>query len=209
MSDDEIYNSPIIYDSKTKTVSVDTEKISGWPIDDKAGFTREVYFLNHLAQAMFSQKSQDVPTQGGKSNKDAHIQIEKICVQAAKDLKVGVKDKEAIVGSLNGALALSLGQPPWDSAMTKMQQVVNILGVRCDVNLSRNFWADAAADAEILVMFNAQDWRNHYRRARCLRTIEKYAEAKQEYIVAREQVLLDKDVKKMLQKAIDEIDELI
>lgn len=212
MSDDELYNAPIIYDAATKTVKVDKARIASWSVDDQAGYIREVEFLNNLSTALLGAKAYQVPPPSDNVNKETSQQIEKILVQAARDLKGGNSSsskKDAIVASLDNALELALHRAPWESAMLRVQQVTAILAQRCEVNLSRSFWADAAADAEILVMFNSQDWRNHYRRARCLKTIEKYAEAKQGFLVARELAMQDEGTRAMLQKAVDEVDKLM
>lgn len=207
-------DSPIYYDPKTKSVKVEEGAINGWSEDEQKLFNRELTHWNQLTKSFLSY-SGDVPPPPGPPSKDTTAQIEKILTTVAKELKQQNRsggnnsNREMIVKQLTVALNIALSRPGWESGAVRLQQVLEILGARCEVNILRGAWAEAYPDSETLVIFNPNDWKNYYRRGRCFKAIEKYTEAKQNFLVARELSKIDPMGHAMVEKTLDELEKII
>lgn len=198
--------SPIIYNPATKLVSVDEDRIKNWSATQQNEFRREVNQLNSLAKSLQALPIAEVPPPADRTSTDLTNRIEKLKATCLKELKAG-KLKEA-VKSITEALNLAMSRNAWESSQLQVQQVLSLLSIRCDINIQRKAMADAMGDASVLLIMVPQDWRNHMRKGKCLKVIEKYREAKECFLAAKEIAKGDDTAGNMLTKLIDEVDSL-
>ena len=171
------------FDPVTKNLSVNLESVADWPEQDKTDYSHEVETLNLLAKQLVGTNS-DVPPPSNQLNGNLTKQVEKMRDTGIKEMKLG-KHTEAIK-LLSMALEMALKRSLWESVQYQITQIVTILDARCDVYIKLNKWADAYADAHILTTIQPTEWNNFYRKARCLRRIARYSEAKSNLATAQE-----------------------
>lgn len=209
---------PITYDSAKKAAVINKDYISEWSSQEQKDFRSEVESWNYLSTALAGNKGA-FPPNASTIDPEINSQIDKIMQGVAKELRLAQMkannipfsnvSKESLIKQMNQALELILSKPPWEPAQVKLQQTVGVLGLRCDAYIARGQWADAYADAEVLVMFSPQDWKSYFRKGRCLKMIEKYDEAKQNFVTAKNLAKLDSSNLPMIEKTITELERLM
>lgn len=187
------------FDPVTKNLTVTPNSLDSWDEQDRKDYTHEVESLNLLAKQLVATNA-DVPPPGNQINGNLTKQVDKLRETATRESKQG-KDLEALK-LLTMALDMSLRRAVWESVQYQITQVVVILNDRCDLYIKLNKWAEAYADAHILTTVQPVEWSNFYRKARCLRRIEQYSEAKALLATALE---LGKNNAKAQAKINDEI----
>lgn len=163
------------FDPATKVISVDQDSVAYWSEQDVKDYSHEVNTLNALAKQLVATNA-DVPPPPNQITENLSKQVTKLRDTALKEAKQG-KDAEAIK-LLTMALDMALRRPVWEAVQYQTTQIVVLLSDRCNVFIKLNKWADAYADAHILTTLQPAEWSNYFRKARCLRRIEKYGEAK-------------------------------
>lgn len=209
---------PVSYDPKTNTILINESYTEGWSNNKKDEFNLEIENWNHLNTALSGYKGQFPPT-AESLDPELNKKIDKIMMSVTKELGIqrmqangtpfSTNKNESLVTQMNQALALVMAKPPWEPAAIKLQQTIAILGYRCDVLIARGQWADAYADAECLVTFNPQDWKSHFRKGRCLKTVEKYIEAKQCFLTAKALAKIDPGSLPLIEIAIKDVERRI
>ena len=165
----------LVFDPVTKNFSVNEAAIADWSKNDQEDYAFEVESLQVLSKQLVASTT-DVPPPSNQINSNLSKQVEKMRETGLRESKAG-KDLEA-ARLLSMALEMALKRPLWEASQYQMSQVAAILDSRCDVYIKLNKWAEAFADVQLLATLQPNEWSNFYRKARCLRRIEKYAEAR-------------------------------
>ncbi|KAF5093504.1 hypothetical protein D0Z03_002385 [Geotrichum reessii] len=165
----------LVFDPVTKNFSVNEAAIADWSKKDQDEYAFEVETLQLLSKQLVGSTT-DVPPPSNQINTNLSKQVEKMRETGLRESKAD-KNPEAI-RLLSMALEMALKRSLWESSQFQMTQVAMILDSRCDVYIKLNKWAEAFADVQLLATLQPNEWSNFYRKARCLRRIERYAEAR-------------------------------
>lgn len=202
---------PVFYDPKSHSIVANETFIQNWKNSEKKDLKQEVENWNHLNTAL-SKFNGDFPPNHESIDPKIDEEIEKRMEQLGKDLRIsemkanGIPfstiDNKSLITEMNELLDLVMSKPPWEPSHIKIKQLSAILGYRCDLFVVRGQWAEAYGDAECLVIFNPIDWKSHFRKARCLKMVEKYEETKQCLAMAKSMAMLDPKSIPLIQRTI-------
>lgn len=197
--------STLTFDPVTKNFTVTPGSTDAWDDNESAEYAREVDQLNLLAKQLVATTA-DVPPPGNQISGNLTKQVDKLRETAARESKQG-KHAEALK-LLTMALDMALRRALWESVQYQISQIVIILSDRCDAFIKLNKWADAYGDAHILTTIQPNEWSNFYRKARCLRRIEQYGEARANLNTALEFAKNDRKAAQKVNEEIKALDDL-
>lgn len=163
------------YNEVTKKVCFPPEALSSLSEQDQAHATSTAELVNRLMNDLVNHNG-ELPPPPGVLTKNISVGASKIANNGVKAL-LQQKPQEA-VKLLSTALEMVLRRPLWEPTVQVLEEVASCLMPRCDAYVSLKQWADAYADASLLMLMKPQDPMNHYRKGMILISAGRRSEAR-------------------------------
>uniref|UniRef100_A0A060T5R7 ARAD1B06072p n=1 Tax=Blastobotrys adeninivorans TaxID=409370 RepID=A0A060T5R7_BLAAD len=186
---------PIIVDPSSKRVSVDDSFYEGLPEEEAKDLSLKLEQLNTLHRALVGVNG-DVPPPSDQISGPLTTQVNKLRESGIQSLRQN-KNAEA-VKHLSLAIEMSLRRNPWEATKFLIDELAKSMGPRADAYIAQNMWPEAYNDAAMLTLLAPLDAKNHYRKGRCLQSVQKYSEAKASYAAGLSLSPMDSELKQAL-----------
>lgn len=182
------------------TVSLDPASTEGLSKRELADAQATVDLVNRLASDLGSIKG-DFPKPGQQTAKISS-QVQSQIKSGIDALTRGKSNPDEAITLFSKALETALRRPLWENMQLSLSDVCLCLGPRCDAYIASGRWADAYADACMLMVLNAGDPKAYYRKGLCLLNAHKKAEAR----ILLEQAVSLAPQEKLFKQALDQLD---
>lgn len=158
----------------SKEVWIEDEYLETLNPEKQTELLDSVQRLNELHRQVINLNG-GVPPPPDQVSKNVSEQIAKL--KATADSNVKTAKYEDALKHYNLAVDMALRRPPWERVMLLMQELVILLGPRADTFMMLNRYPEAYTDVLMLCLLQPDEPLNHYRKGRCLKQINKLAEA--------------------------------
>lgn len=133
--------------------------------------------------ALVNRLLEDLTNHNGEYPPPPTVITKNISIGASKIANNGVKallqqKPHEAVKLLSTALEMVLRRPLWEQTIVVLEEIASCLMPRCDAYVSLKQWADAYADASLLMLIKPQDPMNHYRKGMILISAGRRSEAR-------------------------------
>lgn len=161
------------YNESTKKVSFSENSLARLSEEDRRSAEETASLINVIMTNLVNHQGENPPLEAFTPN---------ISVSASKLAKSGIealqKNKpQDAVKLLSTALEMVLRRPIWESTIRFLEEVSQCLMPRCDAYVALKQWADAYADASLLMLMKPQDHLNYYRKGMILVSAGRIEEA--------------------------------
>jgi translocation protein SEC72 len=155
----------LTYDSVTKKVTA---------VEDNEKYLEEVDALNRLASDLISS-GLDVP-ENGEPDKNMTSKIQGLVNSAMESMKK--RNFSFAIVNITAAIGMASKRKRWESFQIQMQEMVGFLQLRTDAYMMSGKYAEALADADLLIGITALSADNFLRKAVSLVNLKRPEEAK-------------------------------
>lgn len=164
------------FNEATKKISLSQESLDGLLDEEQQNAQSTVDLVNRLMADLVAHNGEAPPPPNTRSQ-NISVAASKVATNGVAALKQG-KPEEA-VKLLSTALELVLRRPLWEPTMVLLEEVTLCLMPRCDAYVALKKWAEAYADASLLMIMRPNDPMNSYRKGMILLSAGRRSEARE------------------------------